>query len=482
MSREAQMRIKQDATDRQEALDGLNQWISDIGKTDEKLKKNKPLHEASLPPIRGTKKEEPKFTKHEETALQQKELGNAAFQKQQWDTARQFYSESIKHNPNNAVVFSNRAAAYLKLKRWQEAETDATTAIKLTAGAEENITTENKKAFFRRAQARREMKYYSMALTDLTAVLGIEPNNKQAQTEHQAVMELYKAETEQKKKRIAISEVEEDSDEEDEEDAADVAASAPAKAPQPKAAAKKLIIESDDDESEDENPPPAKSKPQPKAAAKKLQIESDSEESEEESPPKRPSAKKLTIEEDDEDSEDDSTPQQTKQQNSPAKPKPAPAATPSPKPQPEQPLSKPKPSPQLAERILSVTPTSWMQFEQAWQEGAHSPQLQAKYLREKIDPLQYKVLFGNKLEPPMLVEMLEVIEGQFDVSVESDAQFVGKALFGLSCVPRFDQFGLFLGAAELAPATRLIASLSSGGHLTTERVQKLKAKWDCVLN
>lgn len=60
-----------------------------------------------------------------------KEKGNAAFQSGDYDKAISLYTEGIEHDPTNAVLFSNRSAAYLKEGLLDKAMRDAEMCIEL---------------------------------------------------------------------------------------------------------------------------------------------------------------------------------------------------------------------------------------------------------------------------------------------------------------------------------------------------------------
>ncbi|GAB4838459.1 Outer envelope protein 64, mitochondrial [Ancistrocladus abbreviatus] len=101
-----------------------------------------------------------------------KEKGNAAFKGRQWNKAVSYYSEAIKLNGTNATYYSNRAAAYLELGCFQQAEEDCSKAISLDK--------KNVKAYLRRGTARESLLRYKEAAEDFKHALVLEPQNKAA--------------------------------------------------------------------------------------------------------------------------------------------------------------------------------------------------------------------------------------------------------------------------------------------------------------
>ncbi|KAI4967076.1 hypothetical protein ZWY2020_031074 [Hordeum vulgare] len=71
-----------------------------------------------------------------------KEKGNNSFKRKQWSKAIEFYSGAIKLNETNATYYCNRAAAYLELGRFKQAEADCDQALLLDK--------KNVKAYLRR--------------------------------------------------------------------------------------------------------------------------------------------------------------------------------------------------------------------------------------------------------------------------------------------------------------------------------------------
>lgn len=101
-----------------------------------------------------------------------KEKGNAAYKGKQWNKAVTYYTEAIKLNETSATYYSNRAAAYLELGCFQQAEKDCTEAIFLDK--------KNVKAYLRRGTAQESLLFYKEALQDFKHALILEPQNKVA--------------------------------------------------------------------------------------------------------------------------------------------------------------------------------------------------------------------------------------------------------------------------------------------------------------
>ncbi|GER32951.1 glutamyl-tRNA(Gln) amidotransferase subunit A [Striga asiatica] len=92
----------------------------------------------------------------ETSAEMAKEKGNQAFKGKQWQRAIGFYTEAIKLNSNNATYYSNRAAAYLEIGSFIQAEADCTQAV--------DLDKKNVKAYLRRGTAREMLSYYKEAM------------------------------------------------------------------------------------------------------------------------------------------------------------------------------------------------------------------------------------------------------------------------------------------------------------------------------
>ncbi|KAJ7750261.1 hypothetical protein B0H16DRAFT_1887875 [Mycena metata] len=108
-------------------------------------------------------------------AAKEKEKGNAAFKAGDYPTAIGHYSAAIHADRTDATFPLNRAAAYLKLGKNEDAERDCSTVLTLSKG--------NVKALFRRAQARLAMGKLSEAQADLKEAAKLEPANQSVKQE-----------------------------------------------------------------------------------------------------------------------------------------------------------------------------------------------------------------------------------------------------------------------------------------------------------
>ncbi|KAK0464701.1 TPR-like protein, partial [Desarmillaria tabescens] len=95
--------------------------------------------------------------------------GNAAFKAGDYATAVGHYSSAIVNDRKDYTLPLNRAAAYLKLGKFDDAERDCTAVLSLNAS--------NAKAFFRRSQARVGIGKLKEAENDLRAAAKLEPSN-----------------------------------------------------------------------------------------------------------------------------------------------------------------------------------------------------------------------------------------------------------------------------------------------------------------
>ncbi|XP_071960806.1 RNA polymerase II-associated protein 3-like [Antedon mediterranea] len=119
-------------------------------------------------------------------ANMEKEKGNDFFKKGQFDEAVLCYTRGMEADNTNAILPANRAMALLKLKRFEEAESDCSLALSLDCTYV--------KAVCRRASARLGLGKLSEAKQDFEQVLLLEPSNKLAKTELKKIGKLEKDE------------------------------------------------------------------------------------------------------------------------------------------------------------------------------------------------------------------------------------------------------------------------------------------------
>ncbi|XP_074554628.1 RNA polymerase II-associated protein 3 isoform X2 [Halichoeres trimaculatus] len=238
---ELQLQMRQNAEDMHSFMKELESWELDIKKKDEELKKGG-HQEKNLPPVRNkdykTKMREKKKKKKEHTgsgdteadgakqasrikaydyrswdkfdvdkamaemdkeespaesnesdsedaavdkgtALAEKEKGNSFFKEGKYDEAIECYTRGMCADPYSPVLPTNRAASFLRLKKYAVAESDCALAIALDSNYY--------KAFARRGAARFALKKYESALEDYEMVLKLEPGNVEAQNEIQKI-------------------------------------------------------------------------------------------------------------------------------------------------------------------------------------------------------------------------------------------------------------------------------------------------------
>ncbi|KAF8158543.1 hypothetical protein B0H34DRAFT_709282 [Crassisporium funariophilum] len=127
-----------------------------------------------------------------------KDKGNAAFKIGDYPTAIGHYTSAILADRTDSTYPLNRAAAYLKLGKNEDAERDCTIVLSLSHN--------NVKALFRRGQARLGMGLLSEGQQDFLQVLKLDQSNTSAQEELEKVRTLMEKEK-AKKSRKPISSV-----------------------------------------------------------------------------------------------------------------------------------------------------------------------------------------------------------------------------------------------------------------------------------
>ncbi|XP_057657104.1 protein unc-45 homolog B [Diorhabda carinulata] len=106
-----------------------------------------------------------------------KEEGNVAFKNGDWETAIILYTKAInitnEETRNLSIYLKNRAAAYLKIEKYEAALNDCDKSLK--------IVTTDPKALFRRCQALEALQRYEEAYRDATQIFKDDPTNKTIQ-------------------------------------------------------------------------------------------------------------------------------------------------------------------------------------------------------------------------------------------------------------------------------------------------------------
>ncbi|KAI7792025.1 RNA polymerase II-associated protein 3 isoform X2 [Triplophysa rosa] len=115
-------------------------------------------------------------------ALTEKEKGNELFKGGQYDAAIECYTRGMNADPYNPVLPTNRAACFIKLKKFAVAESDCNLAITLDS--------KYMKAYARRGAARTTLKNHQGALDDYEMVLKLDPGNFEAENELKKLKQL----------------------------------------------------------------------------------------------------------------------------------------------------------------------------------------------------------------------------------------------------------------------------------------------------
>ncbi|KAH9829630.1 uncharacterized protein C8Q71DRAFT_863017 [Rhodofomes roseus] len=126
----------------------------------------------------------------------EKDKGNAAFKAGDFPTAIGHYSAAIVADPTNPTYPLNRAAAYLKLGKNEDAERDCDKVLTLDR--------HNVKATFRRGQAKAALQRLAEARADFWKVLEIEPANDAVKAELKKIEDALKAQGVPKPKKQPV--------------------------------------------------------------------------------------------------------------------------------------------------------------------------------------------------------------------------------------------------------------------------------------
>ncbi|KAF9596521.1 hypothetical protein IFM89_012252 [Coptis chinensis] len=160
-------------------INNLQDWELSLKEKDKRLKQDKHVGTSSL-----QRSYQDLLTQESSTTdATEKDLGNECFKQKKYNEAIDCYSRSIALSPT-AVAFANRSMAYLKIKRFEEAENDCTEALNL----DDRYT---KAALTTRCTARKELGKLKASLEDSEFALRLEPQNQELKKQHAEAKAMY---------------------------------------------------------------------------------------------------------------------------------------------------------------------------------------------------------------------------------------------------------------------------------------------------
>ncbi|KAJ7269276.1 hypothetical protein B0H12DRAFT_1094983 [Mycena haematopus] len=372
-------------------------------------------------------------------AAQEKEKGNAAFKAGDYPTAVGHYSAAIHADPADPTFPLNRAAAYLKLGKNEDAERDCSTVLTLSK--------RNTKALFRRAQARVELGKLSEAQEDLKEAAILEPANQSVKQELSKVAELIQQASKKADGRRSMPTP---------VDASNAPSSSTPKpaskpTPKPKAAESSDLMKpvssrplsaSSSKDTASSTPPKPAAQPTPKPSSFK-----DAKSARDSSKPSRVAGGIFRA-------SGEST---IFTRPAPAEPvmKPAPPAkqdAPSP---PSAPIPVPDVSPPApGQKSVALpaadvkSPMSLFDFTRAWE---RAPDSTARFtLLSQIPPPALPALFQTSLDPALFVEIVDTLGAHISAGTDAGRERVEAYMRAFSGVPRFGTVVRLLSRAEKA--------------------------------
>lgn len=441
--------FKNNAEDLQSYMRDLNHWEEEMKRKDEQLRALKRGNPGGIAEIGEKKKlgeNESQLTIEQmhQKAIMEKEKGNEYFKKGQYDLAIECYSRGIQAHSTNPMIIANRAMAYLKIQRFQEAEDDCTLALALDPTYV--------KAFMRRGTARMSLNRVSEAVEDFQRAVELEPKNKQAKTDlEQALMKLNNTgKSVRTKKQAALppksvnihqepllkpksNRLDQDTSHE--------------------SVLKSLKLDDFDDKTDSKVP-----NNQDHASLKDISVKMKETQSSFLTPV---SSKK--IEPNPTELPDIDSKRKFKFQEEPKStiiiPK-KPAQVPKPKPIPVEVKVELKP-------VDLVKPKSSVQFYSHWRR--HSLERRSLYL-QLLGSKDYPMIFKQSLEPQVFTEILEAL-----LQVQSG---VGQHLLGLSQVPRISALVMFLSEQEKSFIRQLVEKAKNDAGLSESDLQKITSTFN----
>ncbi|KAF7582505.1 TPR repeat family protein [Clavispora lusitaniae] len=121
------------------------------------------------------------------TSAEFKAKGNEAFAEKQFLKAAKLYREAITLDPNNPVLFSNRAQCFINLSDWDRAYRDTEKGLALNP--ERKIKS---KLLYRRGISSKQLGYTDLALKSFQEVVKLDPANSSALEESQFLSDMNK--------------------------------------------------------------------------------------------------------------------------------------------------------------------------------------------------------------------------------------------------------------------------------------------------
>ncbi|ODN05597.1 Stress-induced-phosphoprotein 1 [Orchesella cincta] len=139
------------------------------------------------------KEQERKAYINPEKSEEEKEKGNELFKKGDYATAMKHYTEAIARNPEDARLYSNRAACYTKLAAFDLGLKDCDKCLEL----DPNFI----KAWIRKGKILQGMQDAGKAMTAYQKALDMDPNNAEAAEGYQQCMSALHSNPEEMRKR-----------------------------------------------------------------------------------------------------------------------------------------------------------------------------------------------------------------------------------------------------------------------------------------
>ncbi|KAK1232172.1 hypothetical protein PQX77_004684 [Marasmius sp. AFHP31] len=377
-----------------------------------------------------------------EKARVEKDKGNAAFKAGDYATAVGHYSAAIIHDRNDFTLPLNRAAAYLKLGKNEDASRDCTTVLSLNPS--------NVKALFRRGQARVDMDKLTEAREDFEAAAKIEPNNQSVKDELEKIRQKFAKSTAVQgkpaprkpleiapgvRRRVPITIIESES--------ATPSSSTPTLVSDPKPAPSAPTppepVPTLDSALPSQEPTPS----EPAPAAPKTFQDAKKARDEAKPPPRvgggifRASGKNTIF------ARGDPATQQT--------PVPAPSPT------------------SLSQPITVKSFATLFDFNKAW--SSTTSTVDRYQLINNIQPSNYSAFFKTSLEPTLLIAIIQVYSDFLSSQPNAVAQ-IKRSMEGFLQVPRITTLALFLSREEKERVVQLLEKVDD---------QALTDRWKVIL-